>query len=176
MDAPNDGRATATVALQRRGDVQKCPVCGSTVDPDAYHCSKCRNYFCFHCRARLLPGEKQFQCVNQDCRYYGKLICNVCDPQVDEDAPPAVYIEPEDGYWPLLLIVGIIALVLAWIFTRFLPAALIALAICAGGAYLISRAGGSLFGRENKVFQARISSHNACISCQQAVKEASGKA
>ena len=35
--------------LERRGDVEKCPVCGSRVDRDAYHCPTCRNYFCFHC-------------------------------------------------------------------------------------------------------------------------------
>ena len=36
-------------------------------------------YFCFHCRARLLPPDTQLQCVNQQCDYYGKLVCDVCD-------------------------------------------------------------------------------------------------
>ena len=41
----------------RRGDIHKCPVCGSGIDAEAYFCAKCKNYFCFHCRARLLPAD-----------------------------------------------------------------------------------------------------------------------
>jgi hypothetical protein len=163
----------ATVAVERRGDVQKCPVCGSAVDPDAYHCSKCRNYFCFHCRARLLDSDKQFQCANQDCTYYGKLICSECDREVVEQAPPSVYSEPEDGYWPLLLFIGLVLGGIVWTFSSFLPAALFAVGIFGVGAILVSRAGGTVWGREKKVVHPRTSAHNVCKSCGQAVKEAS---
>lgn len=49
--------AIQTAPIERRGDLQKCPICGMPVDPDAYHCPHCHNYYCFHCRARLLGGE-----------------------------------------------------------------------------------------------------------------------
>ena len=90
--------------LKRRGDVEKCPVCGSHVDAEAYHCPSCRNYFCFHCRSRLVPPDTQLQCVNQQCDYYGKLVCDVCDISHQRDEAPTVYAEPEDGYWPGWLI------------------------------------------------------------------------
>ena len=96
---------------ERIGAVEKCPVCGSRVDLEAYHCPTCRNTFCFHCRARILPSDIQFQCVSQQCEYYGKLLCDVCEEMVEEDSPPAVYLEPQEGYWPLLLIA---VLVTAW--------------------------------------------------------------
>ena len=94
--------------LKRRGNVAKCPICGSQVDPEAYHCPACHNYYCYHCRARLLASDTQLQCANQSCDYYGKLVCSVCDPQGEKEEPPAVYEEPEDGYWPLWLIVSLI--------------------------------------------------------------------
>ena len=90
-------------SLARRGDVAKCPVCGTGVDPESYHGSQCRNYFCFHCRARLLDAGAQLQCLNQSCDYYAKLICGVCDPAKEKEEPPSIYAEPEDGYWPLWL-------------------------------------------------------------------------
>ncbi len=30
-------------SLHRRGDVNKCPICGSGVDSEAYHCPASRN-------------------------------------------------------------------------------------------------------------------------------------
>ena len=90
--------AVVTAPPERRGDVNKCPICGSQVDSEAYHCSACRNYYCYHCRARLLLSEIHLQCVNQNCDYYGKLVCDVCDPLEEQEEEPAVYAEPEDGY------------------------------------------------------------------------------
>ena len=93
-EQPGNVSTKPTSELQRRGDVQKCPVCGSHIDPAAYHCPTCRSYFCFHCRARLLEPDTQLQCVNQDCDYYSKLICSVCDPCKETEEPPTVYAEP----------------------------------------------------------------------------------
>jgi hypothetical protein len=47
--------------LLRRGDASQCPVCGSQVSPEAYHCPKCHSYFCFHCRARFADPETQLR-------------------------------------------------------------------------------------------------------------------
>ena len=89
---------------QRRGDTQKCPVCGSHVESEAYYCPTCHNSFCYHCRARLVPSDAQMECVNQACAYYAKLICGTCASKVEQDAPPSVYLEPEEGYWPGFLL------------------------------------------------------------------------
>jgi hypothetical protein len=160
-----------TSELQRSGDVQKCPVCGSHVDSDAYHCPKCRNYFCFHCRARLLASDSQYQCINKVCDYYGKLLCGVCDHEVRKEEAPAVYIEPEDGYWPLLLIGSLVLSVLTWIASSFSAGLLIGLAAFGGGAYALHRAGVNVFGRENEITQPRSSVYHTCICCQQPVRE-----
>ncbi len=52
------------------------------MDPEAYRCPKCRIYFCFKCRRRVQPRDQQFQCMNQQCAYYGKLLCNACIVEV----------------------------------------------------------------------------------------------
>jgi hypothetical protein len=67
---------------RRRGDEAKCPACGVPMDPEAYRCPKCRIYFCFKCRRRVQPRDAQFQCMNQQCGYYGKLLCNACVVEV----------------------------------------------------------------------------------------------
>lgn len=64
--------------IQRRGDVEKCPACGWRLDPGAYRCPKCRIYFCYKCRARVAEREQQYQCADQSCPCYGKLLCAAC--------------------------------------------------------------------------------------------------
>lgn len=156
----------------RRGDITKCPVCGSHCDPEAFYCAKCRNYFCFHCRARSLPSELQLQCVNQDCDYYGKMVCGICDPGVEKDEPPSVYMEPEDGYWPAWLALVLILSGFVWYFSSsFLAAAATALIVYVAGGYCAHRAGWNLFGTVRKVEQSRTSSFHTCIRCVQPVKE-----
>jgi len=172
MQSHDDHVSEATASdLRRRGDVQKCPICGSQVDAEAYHCAQCRNYFCYHCRARLLTNDPQFQCGNQHCDYYAKLICGICDPLAEKDEPPAVYAEPEDGYWPAWLLVVVVAAALVGYFTSFLWAAGIAIVAFTLGGYGLQRAGMNIFGRERKVEHQRKSSFHSCINCQQPVKE-----
>jgi hypothetical protein len=157
--------------FRRSGDLQKCPVCGSQVDPDAYYCAKCRNYFCFHCRARLLASDKQYQCDNKTCDYYGKLLCGVCDCEVRKEEPPAVYLEPEDGYWPLLVIASLVLAILTWIASSFSVGLFFGLAAFAGGAYAMQRAGVNVFGRENEIVQPRSTTYHTCIYCLQPARE-----
>ena len=157
--------------LLRSGDLQKCPVCGSPVDPDAYYCPKCRNYYCFHCRARLLASDKQYQCGNKGCDYYGKLLCGVCDSEVRKEEPTAVYLEPEDGYWPLLVIASFILAVLTWLASSFSVGVFFGIAAFGGGAYALHRAGINVFGRENEISQPRSSTYHTCICCHQSTRE-----
>ena len=170
---PEQPSPTPAAGPRRRGDVCKCPICGSANDPEAFYCVKCRNYFCFHCRARSLPSEPQWQCVNQDCDYYGKLVCSVCNPVSEQDEPPSIYSEPQDGYWPAWLALHLVVAAFLWYFSSsFLGAALIAAASYIGGGYwLQKKAGWNLFGQERKVEQHRKSSFHTCIKCQQRVKE-----
>jgi hypothetical protein len=109
--------------------------------------------------------------VRQQCDYYGKLVCGVCDKAVEQEEPPAVYAEPEDGYWPAWLVFVLILTAVIWYFTSFLFAAAIALVAFAGGGFLLQRLGMNIFGRENKVEHPRRSTYYTCISCHQPVKE-----
>lgn len=161
---------SAISGVKRRGDMTKCPVCGSHVDAEAYHCATCHNYFCFHCRARLLEPDAQLQCVNQDCVYYGKLVCGVCNPHHERDEAPSTYVEPEDGYWPVWLIFVLIAFAVLWYYTSFLWAAGLAITAYVLGGYLLQKLGLNVFGRERKVEHPRKSSFHTCVSCNQTVK------
>jgi hypothetical protein len=174
MSTTEEEARTEKSEIRRLGDLQKCPICGSQVDPDAYHCPYCHNYYCFHCRARLLGTDKQYQCVSKDCDYYGKLLCSVCDLEVRKDEPPAVYFEPEDGYWPLLLIGSLLLAILIWIMSSFVAGLLSWLVIFVGGAYILHRAGVNVFCRELEVARPRSSAYHTCICCQQPVRELRG--
>lgn len=164
----------STIPLTRRGNVQKCPVCGSDVEAEAFHCPTCLNYFCFHCRARVLPHDTQLQCVSQQCDYYGKLICCVCDVAEEQDEPPAVYSEPEDGYWPAWLVIVLAACGAVWYFSSFLFAAAVAASAFGVGGFLLHRAGFNVFGKQRRVEHQRKSSIHKCLQCGQTAKEIQG--
>lgn len=167
-DASNSGEAQQ---LRRRGDVEKCPVCGSHVDAEAYYCPSCRNYFCFHCRSRLVPPDRQLQCVNQQCDYYGKLVCDVCDPAHQRDEAPSVYAEPEDGYWPGWLIVTLLVFGCVWYFSFLQAAAWTAAGVFVLGGGLLQLLGVNIFGRNRIVEQQRKSTYHSCISCGEVVRQ-----
>ncbi|MCY2986011.1 MAG: hypothetical protein NTY15_20470 [Planctomycetota bacterium] len=158
---------------QRRGDVGKCPACGSSVDPEAYHCPTCQTDFCFHCRARLLPADVQLECVSQPCSYYGKLICSICDGKVEQEEPPILYNEPQDGYWPAwLALVLFLAGIIWYLSSSFLAAAIISVTVYFGaGYYLQKQLDWNLFGKERSVEQHRRTSFYRCIHCQGRAKE-----
>lgn len=158
-------------AVKRLGDVTKCPACGSEVAAGAYCCPRCRNYFCFRCRARVLGGDTQLQCVNQECDYYGKLVCGACASGHEKEEAPSVYEEPEDGYWPAWLLVVVVAFAILWYYLTFGWAAGIAIATFVLAGYVLQRAGLNLFGRKRVVAQPRKSSFHTCLNCQQRMKE-----
>jgi hypothetical protein len=157
--------------IVRRGDIGKCPICGSSVDPDAYHCATCRNYYCFHCRARLLPSDPQLECVNQDCGYYGKLICGVCDGLQEKKEAPLIYSEPVDGYWPFWLGIAFVAGLFAWYFTTLWFGFFFAILVFAAGGTWLQKNGFNIFGTESMVTHERSSTYRTCIRCQQPAKE-----
>jgi len=64
--------------VKKNVGTSKCPACGFRMDADAYRCPHCRIYFCFKCRARVTGNDEQYQCANQSCKYYAKLLCSAC--------------------------------------------------------------------------------------------------
>ena len=146
--------------LRRIGDTQKCPACGWRIDADAYRCPKCRIYFCFKCRARVGKGESQFQCADQSCECYGKLLCAACTVMVDQ--PDTTY--DDDPVTPAL-IGGGIALVgatiaifaLSWSWWLLIPAAI-------GGCFL-----GAQFPIARQI--PTTSNFRGCIQCRHPVKD-----
>ena len=174
-DKASDAVAVNSSPLsQRRGNVEKCPVCGSHVDAEAFHCPTCHNEFCFHCRARMCADELKLQCINQECEYYGKLVCDLCDQAGEKDEEPAVYFEPEDGYWPVWLLAVLIVSVFVWFYASFLAAAATALLGFVVGGLLLQLIGLNVFGKKHQVQHERKSLFHTCISCQQPVKEMRG--
>ncbi len=171
VDESDTQHEEAKPEINRRGDVEKCPVCGSAVDADAYHCPSCRNYFCYHCRARLVPPDKQLQCVNQDCDYYGKLVCDVCDVAHERDEPPTVYAEPEDGYWPGWLLLALVSFGVVWYLHSLHFAIWQAVGLFVLGGLILHVAGVNIFGKQRVVEHQRKSIHHRCLSCGEGVKE-----
>jgi hypothetical protein len=159
---------TKTEFKGRRGDPEKCPVCGSRVDPEAYCCPTCRSYFCYHCRARVLESDPQFQCVNKGCDYYGRLVCANCDPRHEREEPPSVYFEPEDGFWLLLLLLALVGGLFAWVrWGLTWPWVLVVMAaVFAAGALVVRLCKRSVFGRNVRVEQQRITVYHTCIACE----------
>ena len=160
--------------LPRMGDREKCPICGSQIDPEAYHCPSCHNYFCFHCRARLLSPDVHLQCVNKQCEYYGKLVCSLCDAVAEKEEPPSIFTEVEDGFWPAWLLLIILASPFVWYYSTFLIALGTAIGLFVGGGYVLHKLGLNVFGRERRVELARKSSYYTCLGCHQPVRKLKG--
>lgn len=118
---------------RRIGDTAKCPACGCRMDAEAYRCPKCYIYFCFKCRARVTEREPQFQCADQSCPCYGKLLCAACTIMVPEfgDVTSTEYDEVPDkpehkalvgdnwGFAALIIPVVAGAAMSAWVKTSF---------------------------------------------------------
>ena len=156
--------------VQRLGDISKCPACGSEVDSGAYHCPKCRNYFCYRCRARVLPADPQFQCLNQECDYHGKLVCEACDLGVSHDEEPTVYFDRVGGWWPSLATCACVLFFVALFYTHAWIAFFLAAAALIAASFGLQRAGLNVFDTTKKVIEPRHSVHHHCIRCSKPAK------
>lgn len=159
----------------RREPVTKCPVCGSAVDAEAYHCPHCGSDYCYHCRAQVHPGDPRLECVNQDCSYYGKLVCALCDRDHEKEEDPAIYSEPEDGYWPGWLIVSLVLFGYLWYRLGFGWAAVIAVVVYWLGGRLLHRLGVNIFGRTREVRFRRRSTYHTCLCCGETARRVAEK-
>lgn len=155
---------------QRRGDVEICPVCGSGVHAQAYFCPRCTNYFCFVCRSRVSANDVLLQCVNRDCEYFGKLVCDQCDPAQTVADKPFQYKEPTDGYWPLWLLASVLVAGYATWRTDWVAGCLIFFGLYVGLGYLLQEAGLNIFGKERTVEFPRSSKTHSCVRCSQPAK------
>lgn len=163
--------------LNRIGSQEKCPACGSRLDADAYRCPKCMIYFCFKCRRRVAARDPQYQCLNQQCKYYGKLLCEVCTTAVPEYKTHTVEI-PDDHHTKvkdvvIMLILGCaIALgIVCWIFVAFsLGVACAIIAAWSGLAIAVQIFDGDLKTYTTKSEQYQSGIHRECIACNQPVE------
>lgn len=154
----------------RRGELDVCPVCGSSVHPQAYFCPQCSNYFCFICRSRVTSSDVLLQCVSRDCEYFGKMVCNHCDLSQTTVEKPFFYKEPTDGYWPAwLLVCSILSIYITWQST-LLAGGLAFLALYPGLGYLLHAAGWNIFGKERSVELPRSTTAYSCVRCAQPAK------
>jgi hypothetical protein len=158
---------------ERRGALDVCPICGSSVHPEAYFCSRCSNYFCFVCRARVAPSELALQCGNRECDYFGKLVCNHCDPSTTVAEEPFLYKEPIDGYWPAWLLISLLLSVVVVWRTTWIAGGLAFLSLYVGLGYLLQSVGFNLFGVERNVELPRSSTSHRCLRCGQNAKPVS---
>lgn len=179
---------------RRIGDTAKCPACGWRMDADAYRCPKCYIYFCFKCRARVTEREPQFQCADQSCPCYGKLLCAACTIMVPEfkdvtrteydivaDQPEKKVKEGDNGGCAAF-IVPILVAITFWVMFSFSAAV-------AGGVVsfvliaIILNIVGSTWFEQDKVIPAttkhvprkvtenmQVAEHRCCIQCKHPIK------
>ncbi|MFM8570061.1 MAG: hypothetical protein ACKOAU_00550 [Pirellula sp.] len=172
---PSDPKIELSVKseLARLGNTKQCPICGSEVHEDAYHCTKCRSFFCYHCRAHLVANDPILQCSNQDCGYYGKWVCGVCNPVSKKQESPLEYIEPVDGYWPAWLVISVVlSMIVGWYF-GWKSAMIAFLGLYPGMGFVLQSMDINIFGKQRKVVMDRTSEVHLCICCSKPTKKTS---
>lgn len=172
--------------LRRIGQQEKCPACGWRLDAEAYRCPKCFIYFCYKCRARVIKGDPQYQCADQSCDCYGKLLCAACTVMVPEfqdftetvvEAPMQTVSKGDNWGWAAIILAGGIGIWL-WVKFSFLWGGIAAITVFAVSAVLLRKAGSSLFSHTEHIpakwkqvtGSKQIADHRCCIVCQHPTK------
>lgn len=155
--------------IRRRGDMEKCPACGWRLDSGAYRCPKCRIYFCYKCRARVGEREQQYQCADQSCDCYGKLLCTACvvpinqnhvDQHSNADATIAALIGGG--------VVGAASLAVA----PFIVAAGLGAGAIVAGSFGLRAMGFNVWGSEDLKHDVPYATqHLCCVQCRHPVKQ-----
>jgi hypothetical protein len=152
---------------RRLGQTEKCPACGFAVDDDAYRCPKCLIYFCFKCRRRVQKQDQQFQCMNQQCRYYGKLLCNACVVDVP-NTTTTTSVPPNETLTFIVFAAGLVV-ASCWFWISF-PLALGIGVLIFGIVWTIALKT-DLLKQNAPVTETVVShTHKGCIACQQPVE------
>ena len=163
---------------KRLGSQEKCPACGWRLDPDAYRCPKCMIYFCFKCRRRVMAKDPQFQCLNQQCQYYGKLLCEVCTTAVPEYSvitEQVPHYNHTEGLGKWIVGGGVVLGIAVWIFLSFSVGFWVALASIIIGTIVAAVKGKPLFDQDETTYTTRSEQyqsgyHRECIACHQPVE------
>jgi hypothetical protein len=164
---------------RRVGDTAKCPACGTSMDPQAYRCPKCRIYFCFKCRVRVPERAPQFQCADQSCEYYGKLLCQACTVMVEQELPQEYWTNTrtrgKDGHVVKIAIGGVVVGGATLFFAPVTIAAAAAAAAVVGGGILVKKMGGHVFSNKHEETYTlpkptQYTSHRCCIACKHPVE------
>lgn len=164
--------------FNRLGPQEKCPACGWRLDADAYRCPKCMIYFCFKCRRRVAVKDPQYQCLNQQCRYYGKLLCEVCTTAVPEYATRTKNVPQyhhTSGVWRLILGCAVGIGILSWIAASFGVGFCVAVGAVIVGAVIAVVKRKPLFDSDHTTYttnslQYQSGFHRECIACNQPVE------
>ena len=167
--------------MRRKGDVEKCPACGWGLAASAYRCPKCNIFFCYKCRVRVGINDKQYQCADQSCGCYGKLVCNACvvDVSTCESKTLTTEVIHDDATIWALGIGGAVFLVGVACPTSILKiwqAAFLGL-ICMGWALNVFESKGfNVFGgKEKKTLKTTehidTHTHISCVQCRNPVKD-----
>jgi hypothetical protein len=150
--------------IQRRDDMEKCPACGWRLDAGAYRCPKCRIYFCYKCRARVGERETQYQCADQSCDCYGKLLCAACVVPIDQPVP-----HPNSDATIAALIGGGIAGAASLAVAPVAVAAGLGVGAIALGTWGLRAMGFNVWGSKDLTHAENIQ-HLGCIQCRHPVK------
>jgi len=158
--------------MRRRGDVEKCPACGWRLDAGAYRCPKCRIYFCYKCRARVGEREQQYQCADQSCDCYGKLLCTACVVAVPESwTTPRDVVEPD--LTNAALIGGAVAGGAALFAAPLVAAAGIGVGAVVAASFGLRALGFNVWGstdQKHTETDAHSTTHICCVQCRRPVK------
>ncbi len=154
--------------MRRRGDVEKCPACGWRLDAGAYRCPKCRIYFCYKCRARVGEREDQFQCADQSCDCYGKLLCTACVVPI-EHTHTTETTSGDATVWAL--IGGAVVAAASLAFAPVLVAAVLGIGAVAACSYGLRALGWNVWGSNDLKGRHSYSDQDlCCVECRHPVK------
>jgi hypothetical protein len=167
---------------KRVGDTAKCPACGWGMDAEAYRCPKCYIYFCFKCRARVTEREPQFQCADQSCPCYGKLLCAACTVMVPEFQDVTRTTSNEhtakvgDNWGFAAFIVPIPVGIALWVMYSFGAGVNGAVGAFILVAVILVLAGSTWFARDKMIpavtvtNNEKVAEHRCCIQCKHPTK------
>ena len=131
------------------------------------------------CRARVAKGDTQYQCADQSCDFYGKLLCAACTVQVPietEQQTSESELRPIGCLVVLLISIGVGVLVAS--FQSWGVIAIVtSISAVIGSALLFLYLGGIWFWSEWLLFkdvqvQVRsVAQHRCCVQCRHPVKK-----
>jgi len=160
---------------KRLGPESKCPACGWRIDADAYRCPKCLIYFCYKCRKRVQKDDEQFQCANQKCDCYGKLLCSACTVMVPVMGTERQTTKSGVGRAVFViaaaLCLGSCSLTVGVIQFWAIPLGIIVGYFAFVAASAIAKELGFVMDDEFKEVEAQIGEHRSCIQCRQPLED-----